>query len=213
VSVIDGAQRIFPDVSLLWNWRPPTSISPFISSVGGRAGFRRTTRSTLAPAFSAGADVDRTSDRARSYPLNLSVAWEFLGGFTTAASYNVTLTESWRPGSLANGRTHDYGGELAKTFAPRKAWRLPGDLRTHIGFQRSQNESRVASITTGSSSRLTDNGRYTFNLGADTEVSQTVSFSLTGARTVTFDENFNRRFTQTVISAVMNLQFFGGNLR
>jgi hypothetical protein len=27
---------------------------------------------------------------------------------------------------------------------------------------------------------------------------------------VTFDRNFNRRFTQTLISAVLNIQFFGG---
>jgi hypothetical protein len=220
VSVIDGAQRIFPDANLLWNWRPPTALASYVSNVGARAGYRRTTRLTLAPAFGTSGAVDRASDHAQSYPLNLSVAWEILGGFTTAASYNVTLTESRRPGSLAEGETHDYGAELAKTFAPRRAWRLPGDLRTRVGFQRSQNESHVISqpsggsgATTGSSSRLTDNGRYTFNIGADTEVSQTVTFSLTGARTVTFDQNFNRRFTQTVISAVMNLQFFGGNLR
>ena len=218
-SVIDGSQRTFPDANLLWNWRPPASIAPFISNVGARAGYRRTTRSTLAPAFTAESDIDRTWDRALSYPLNLSVAWEVLGGFTTAASYNVTLTESERPGSIANGRVHEYGGEVSKTFAPRRAWRLPGDLRTRIGFQRSQNEARVRSTastpgTTGTaSSRLTDNGRYTFNIGADTDVSETASFSLTGARTVTFDENFNRRFTQTVISAVLHLQFFGGSGR
>jgi cell surface protein SprA len=213
-SVIDGAQRTFPDVSLLWNWRPPTSIAPFVSSVGGRAGYRRIVRSTLAPPFAAGADIDRTWDRSLNYPLNLSLTWGFLGGFTTAGSYNVTLTKSERPGSIANGRSHDYGGEISKTFAPNRAWRLPGDLRTHVGFQRTQAEPRVASTTPNSiSSRLTDNGRYTFNLGADTDVSETVSFSLTGARTVTFDHNFNRRFTQTVISAVLNLQFFGGSLR
>jgi hypothetical protein len=216
-SAIDGAQRTFPDANLLWNWRPPTSIGRYVSNVGARAGFRRTVRSTLAPAFDAASAIDRASDKALSYPLNLSVAWELFGGLTTAGSYNVTLTESSRPGSLAKGRIHEYGAELGKTFAPHPAWRLPGDLRTRIGFQRSQNQSHITSLigdaTTGPTSRLTDNGRYTFNIGADTEVSETVSFSLTGARTVTYDENFNRRFTQTVLSAVMNLQFFGGNRR
>ena len=71
----------------------------------------------------------------------------------------------------------------------------------------------MKSKATEISSRLTDNGRYTFNIGADTDVSETASFSLTGARTVTYDENFNRRFTQTVISAVLHLQFFGGSGR
>jgi hypothetical protein len=40
-----------------------------------------------------------------------------------------------------------------------------------------------------------------------------VSFSLLGSRTATFDERLNSRNTVTVISAVMHLQFFGGNLR
>ncbi len=212
-SVIDGSQRTFPDLNLLWNWRPPAAISPILSSVGARAGLRRTNRSTLVPAFTVGGEVDSTSDRSVSYPLNVSLAWEMLGGFTTGGSYNVTRTEVFRPGSIGTGNTHEYGAEIGKVFAPRRAWRLPGDLHTRVGFQRAQNESRVLSLTSGVSSRLTDNGRYTFNFGADTEVNQTISLSFTGSRTVTFDENFNRRFTQTVISAVMHLQFFGGNLR
>jgi hypothetical protein len=212
-SVIDGSQRTFPDLNLLWNWRPPAPVASFLSSVGARAGLRRTSRSTLVPAFTVGSEVDHTSDRSVSYPLNVSFAWEMLGGFTTGASYNVTRNEIFRPGSIGTGNTHEYGAEIGKVFAPRRAWRLPGDLHTRIGFQRSQNESRVLSLASGISSRLTDNGRYTFNLGADTEVSETISLSFTGSRTVTFDENFNRRFTQTVISAVMHLQFFGGNLR
>ncbi len=210
-SAVDGAQRTFPDLSLRWNWRPPARLAPLVSGVAGQAGYRRTSRTTLAPAFTVGGAVDRSTDRFRSYPLNLSATWGLLGGFTTAGSYNVTLNESLRPGSVIEGTTHEYGGELTKTFAPRRAWRLPGDVQTRVGFQRTQNQSLVVSLADRTSSRISDAGRYTFNLGADTEVSQTVSFSLTGARTVTFDENFNRRFTQTVISAVMHLQFGDGS--
>jgi hypothetical protein len=126
----------------------------------------------------------------------------------------MSLNESLRPGSVIEGRTHEYGGELSKMFAPRPGWRLPGGLQTRVGFQRTQAQSLVRSqpsetstVVNPTSSRISDNGRYTFNIGADSDFSETMSFSLTGARTVTFDRNFNRRFTQTVISAVLHLQF------
>ena len=46
----------------------------------------------------------------------------------------------------------------------------------------------------------------------DTDLADDISFSLQASRVVTFDRNFNRRFTQTLISAVLNIQFFGGAL-
>ena len=206
-STVDGAQRTFPDLSLRWNWRPPTTLAPFVSGVAGQAGFRRTARTTQSPGFTSGSGVDRTRDRSRNYPLNLSATWEVLGGFTTAASYNTNLSESFRPGSVIESRSHEYGGEVSKRFAPRPAWRLPGGLQTRVGFQRTQGQSLVRSFAPESTSRISDNGRYSFNLGADSDFSQSMSFSLTGARTVTFDRNYNRRFTQTVLSAVLHLQF------
>jgi hypothetical protein len=50
-------------------------------------------------------------------------------------------------------------------------------------------------------------------LSADTDLAENLTFSLQGSRVITFDRNFNRRFTQTVVSAVLNIQFFGGALR
>jgi hypothetical protein len=61
-------------------------------------------------------------------------------------------------------------------------------------------------------SRLSDNGRRAFNVNADTDLAENMSGSLTVSRVLTFDRQFDRRFTQTVISAVLNLQFFAGEL-
>ena len=53
-----------------------------------------------------------------------------------------------------------------------------------------------------------DEAGQTFNINADTDVADNMTFSLQGSRVVTFDRNFNRRFVQTVITAVFQLQFF-----
>ena len=50
-------------------------------------------------------------------------------------------------------------------------------------------------------------------LSADTDVAVNLTFSLQGARVVTFDNNLNRRLTQIVFSAVLQYSFFAGELR
>ena len=47
------------------------------------------------------------------------------------------------------------------------------------------------------------------SLNADTDLSETVIFTLQGSRVVTFDNNFNRRATHLVFSTVLQVQFFG----
>ena len=38
---------------------------------------------------------------------------------------------------------------------------------------------------------LTDNGRQAFNLNADTDLSELLTFSLTGSQILTYDRNYN----------------------
>jgi hypothetical protein len=104
--------------------------------------------------------------------------------------------------------------DLTKSFGLPESWQLRSGLRTRLAYQRTATTSYVSNIAAvGSRSRLTDNGRHAFTFNADTDLAQDLTFSLQGSRVVTFDRNFNRRFTQTVFSAVLNIQFFGGASR
>jgi hypothetical protein len=83
-----------------------------------------------------------------------------------------------------------------------------------MSYQRAETQSYVSNAAAASArSRLTDNGRTAFSMNADTDVAENVTFSLQGSRVVTFDRNFNRRFTQVIVSTVFQIQFFGGALR
>jgi len=46
--------------------------------------------------------------------------------------------------------------------------------------------------------------------GPDTDLGDGLVFTLQGSHIVTFDNNLNRRFAQTVLSTVLQFQFFGG---
>ena len=48
---------------------------------------------------------------------------------------------------------------------------------------------------------------------ADTDVAENMTFSMTAARSSNFDNLYDRRFTQMVITATLHLTFFAGDLR
>ena len=102
----------------------------------------------------------------------------------------------------------------ARAFGLPVRWELKSGLRARLGFQQTQTQSYVQNLfAAGSRSRLTDNGRQAFTLNADTDVADNATFSIQGSRIVNFDRNLNRRLTQTVITAVLQMQFFAGDLR
>ena len=70
----------------------------------------------------------------------------------------------------------------------------------------------TAAATTATSV-LTNNGRRAFNLNANTDLSELVSFTLTGSRVLNFDRNFNRQTSNIIFSAVLQLRFFAGEMR
>jgi hypothetical protein len=50
-------------------------------------------------------------------------------------------------------------------------------------------------------------------MSADTDVAENLSSSFVISRVQSFDHNLNRQFTQTVLSAVMHLQFYAGEFK
>jgi len=60
---------------------------------------------------------------------------------------------------------------------------------------------------------LTNNGRREFSLNAITDVSDLLAFTFTGSHVLTFDRNYNRRLSNTVVSVILNMKFFAGEIR
>ncbi len=222
-ALITSEQRVHPDISVRWSWRPrrfPKVLT--LVSVNGR--YLVTEQQTAIPNETGGI-ADRSRTLAESRPLSGSIVWAFLGGVTTNGSFNRTKREDARPGSLTNGDTRQMSFDLARSFKLPKRWNTRGNLRTQLSYQSEQTKSvvggSVASIlageqgstSTGINSVLTNNGRQAFNLNAVTDVSEVVTFSLTGSQVLTFDRTFNRRVSNTVLSATLQLRFFAGELR
>ena len=68
-------------------------------------------------------------------------------------------------------------------------------------------------MAVGMQSQLSNNGRRATTLTTDTDVAENLSSILVISRVANFDNNLNRLFTQTVVSAVFHMQFYAGEMK
>ncbi|HUF25347.1 MAG TPA: cell surface protein SprA [Gemmatimonadaceae bacterium] len=210
-ALVENRSVTLPDLTVRWSWRPP-ALRFVIDGVGAQVGLRKVAATTLVP-VALGGELERTRSEVTQLPVSGSISWGFLRGLGSSASYTLTTRDDSRPGSLGESRTEDMSFDLSGLVPMPDRFDLRSDLRLRTGYQQSRTESYTLSTATGRRSRLTDNGRQAFNLNADTDLADNLTFSLQGSRVVTFDDNLGRRYTQTVFSVVLQLQFFAGELR
>lgn len=221
-AVITSDQRVRPDVTLRWSWRP-VRLRRIIALVNVNGRYLISEQETTVPNETGGL-ADRSRTIARSQPLSTSITWAALGNLATSASMDRQRREDLRPGAVINGDTRRLSFDVSRSFPLPKSWNTrTGLMRASLSYQ----SEETSSIVTGTSvamlvgpsplpaqtAVLTNNGRRAFNLNANTDLSDLVSFTLTGSQILNFDRNFNRRTSNLIFSAVMQLRFFAGEMR
>jgi hypothetical protein len=209
LSRVDGEQIVFPDVTFRWSGQP-VALTWLLSNVAATVRAVHTRQAFVSPQQVG--TLERRTTRLTAYPATLTFV-----GPQEDMSLTLSFTRSNRadslPGSAGESRSMEGQADLTRAFPLPASWKLPGGLRTRLSYRRNETQSYVSNLAAVSQrSRLTDNGRSQIILNADTNLADDISFSLQASRMVTFDRNFNRRFTQTLLSAVLNIQFFGGAL-
>ena len=220
-AVITSTQLVKPDYSVRWSWRP-VRLRKVITMLNVNGRYLVSEQETMIPNETGGL-ADRSRTTARSQPLSGAITWAFLGGLTTNASLDRTHREDSRPGSLTNLDSRRVSFDVARRFkVPKRFTTRNATVRTSLSYQSEQSQSIVqgSSSTTAAGdvvtippSVLTDNGRRAFNFNADTDLSELLTFSLTGSRVVNFDRNYNRQTSNLIFSAVLQLRFFAGDLK
>lgn len=150
----------------------------------------------------------------RSYPASLSLVFAGARPLSANLGYAFSQRHETKPGLSSKIANRDVTAELAKPWAAPPSWKLKSDIRTRVSYQNTHGDNFVLNpLALSRESRLTDNGRRAFSVSADTDVADNLSSSFVFSRVESFDKNLNRNFTQTVLSAVLHLQFFSGDLK
>ncbi|MDQ2888922.1 MAG: cell surface protein SprA [Gemmatimonadota bacterium] len=211
-DVGDAQQLVFPDIALRWSRRATDSTS-VIQNFTASARVAETSQLLIG---SGEYDVPGSGSgltRIRSYPVSVSAVW--LGSHPLSTSFGANLVQRLddRPGLNGRGTALDVNADIARAFALPPQWHPHGDLRTRVSFQDSYGQSYVLNpLVLLGRSRLTDNGRRSATFTADTDVSDTMTSSFVISRVESFDRNLSREFTQTVLSAILHLQFYSGEM-
>jgi hypothetical protein len=212
-EIVDGTQIVFPDVSLRWAGKPAV-LSSIISSLGMNARMLETRQfNGTQPLFGELVD-DRGQLRVRSYPMNGSIVFAGERPISSTVGFSLSRRLDAKPGLSSNGDNSDFSIDVSKPWKLPADWNARSDLRTRVSYQKSQGQNFVINpLALTGESRLSDNGRRAFSMSADTDVAENLSSSFVVSRVESFDRNLNRRFTQTVLSAVMHLQFYAGEFK
>jgi hypothetical protein len=212
-EVVDGTQIVFPDVSFRWTGRP-TALSSIISTVGVNARMLETRQSNGTQPLFAEVTDDRGQLRVRTYPMSGSIVFAGARPLSSTLGFSLFRRLDTKPGLSSNGDNSDFSVDVAKPWKLPADWNPRSDLRTRVSYQKSQGQNFVINpLALSGESRLSDNGRRAFSMSADTDVAENLSSSFVVSRVESFDRNLNRRFTQTVLSAVMHLQFYAGEFK
>jgi hypothetical protein len=212
-EIVDGTQIVFPDVSLRWAGKP-AAFKSIISSIGANARVLETRQlNGTQPLFGELVD-DRGRLRVRSYPVSGSIVFAGARPISSTVGFSLSKRLDAKPGLSSNGDNSDFSIDVSKPWQLPADWNARSDLRTRVSYQKSQGQNFVVNpLALTGESRLSDNGRRAFSMSADTDVAENLSSSFVVSRVESFDRNLNRRFTQTVLSAVMHLQFYAGEFK
>ena len=212
-TIIDGEQLTLPDLTLRATYHPK-ALQEYITSFTANVRYILTHQRSSVPSISTLLPADIRTSRIVSYPVGASIVWNDVGNLTTGFSVGSSYRVDSIPGSITDSRSHDISADVARSFKLPMEWKMKSSLRTRIGFQQTTSISDISNgLAPGSQSRLADNGRQAITFNADTDIADNLTFSLQSAQILTFDNTLNRRLTQVVLSAVLQIAFFGGEMR
>ena len=212
-TAIDGTQLSFPDLTLRATYHP-RALQQYLTSITANVRYVLTDQRSAAPAVSTLLPADVRTSRVQSYPVGASIVWNDVGNLTTGFSIGPTFRVDSLPGSVTDSRAQDLSVDASRSFKLPAEWQARSALRMRLGFQQTTALSEVSNgLTGGPASRIADNGRRAITLNADTDIAENLTFSLQSAQIVTFDNTLNRKLTQVVLSAVLQLKYFAGVMR
>ena len=219
-ALITNDNHTYPDAELRWNLTP-VKANKIYSGISASLGYVVNENKTLV-LNEIGGVVEQSRARTESQPMSLQVNWSVLDGFRTGATITRSLRVESRPGSVTRNDNPLYQSyNIGKDFKLPENWKARSKLKTSASFVSEgaisvvQDAPSLAGLYlgTGVPSVLTNNGRRQVNFSADTDLSETMSFSFTGSKTTVFDRNYNRQSSVTVFSTVLQLHFGAGEMK
>ena len=202
--------RDWPSGQIAWSVTPPKqNIGRFIPRIVAQMTYRKSQTSNEQPTFQVGSSViTRTTDEALNPSLSLTLPGNVLLTTDWARSYGDRLAA----GSLFHSERGALNTSLTFSFRP-PGGRLRNVIRTTAGYNLLANTTCLQGAGQGTCVPMVDSRQAQAQLTMDTDLPSNMGAGLQMAYVLNEERQTNRKISQFVITAFVQLSASVGQLR
>ncbi|HLQ69456.1 MAG TPA: cell surface protein SprA [Gemmatimonadales bacterium] len=204
--------RDWPNGSLTWSVTPSRRLlGRLMSNFSARLGYRRTESVNEQPTFGGPANVALNSTVERNLTPSASITW--IGGVFTVFDVTRTSSERVSAGNLFRNVHNGQNGTLSFSFRPPKMGRWRSNVRTTAGYSVANNTACLQRAGQTTCVPYVDSRQTQAQLTMDSDLPSNMSAGLQMAYVLNEERQTNRKISQFVITAFVQLSTSVGQIR
>jgi hypothetical protein len=202
----------WPAGTINWSFTPPKQVvGKLMSNITARMGYRRLESTNEQPTFGLPGSVARNSVLEETFTPAASITW-FAGVFT---SFDLSQTTSDRvsAGNLFRTTRHAHNGTLTFSFKPPTKGRWQSNIRTTAGYSVANNATCLRRAGQETCVPYVDSRQTQGQLTMDTDLPSNMTAGLQMAYVLNEERQTNRKISQFVLTAFVQLSTSVGQIR
>jgi hypothetical protein len=204
--------REWPNGALTWSLTPSRRfVGRLLTSISLRAGYRRAQTVIEQPTFGSPTNLTLNSTTDRSFTPSASLSW--IGGVFTSFDVSRTSSDRLNAGSLFRSVRKAQNSTITFSFRPPRMGRWRSNIRTTLGYSAADNTTCLRRAGQAECVPYVDSRQTQAQLTMDTDLPSNMSAGLQMAYVLNEERQTNRKISQFVITAFVQLSASVGQLR
>ena len=212
---IRSRTREWPNGAISWSFSPRQFVGRLLSNVNARVGYRRAESINEQPTFGlgipggGGTAVNSTIDKVLTP--SASVTWA--GGVFTTFDMSRTTSDRFSAGNLFRNVRDAHNATVTFSFRPPTKGRWRSNIRTTAGYSVAANTTCLRRAGQDACVPYVDSRQTQAQLTMDTDLPTNMTAGLQMAYVLNEERQTNRKISQFVITAFVQLSTSVGQIR
>jgi len=208
---IRSRTREWPSGSVNWVITPSQFLGRVLTNITAQVGYRRAESVNEQPTFGTPASVSLTSTVDKAFTPSVSVTW-FRVVFTTV-NLSRTSTDRVAAGNLFRNVRNGQNSTVTFSFRPPHLGRWRSNIRTTAGYSVADNTTCLRRAGQAECVPYVDSRQSQAQLTMDTDLPNNMGAGLQMAYVLNEERQTNRKVSQFVITAFVQLSTSVGQIR
>jgi hypothetical protein len=209
---IRNHSREWPNGSLTWTVTPSRDfVGRILSNISARVGYRRAESVNEQPTFGTPASVSLSSTVDKAFTPSVSLTW--LGVVFTSVDLSRARSERIAAGNLFRNTRNGQNSTISFSFRPPHMGKWRSNIRTTAGYSVADNTTCLRRSGQSECVPYVDSRQSQAQLTMDTDLPNNMSAGLQMAYVLNEERQTNRKISQFVITAFVQLSTSVGQIR